>query len=289
MGGCLAIAGVVVSAIVAGIAAILVTVAIERWGGLHGGVLATVPSTIVPAAVGIWFASSSQMQFQSAMGIVPLGLILNAGFLYLWRIIPSIIPQQLDFSLRLILITLITLFIWAFAAVISMVVFDHLIAQGINPFYLGFAALFVGLFVGFIATTRHIPTPKGENKVGVLTLFMRGLAASASIGVAVWLSSLGNPLASGVMSIFPAIFTTSMVALWISQGEAVPAGAIGPMMFGSQSVSLYALIVGLLYPISNTTLGISISSLGAWIFSVLIINVSVWYYLKSKVTIQQVV
>ena len=38
----------------AGIVAILVTVSIEKFGGLIGGVLGTVPSTIIPAAAGVY-------------------------------------------------------------------------------------------------------------------------------------------------------------------------------------------------------------------------------------------
>ncbi|MDP6742601.1 MAG: hypothetical protein QF807_05940 [Candidatus Thalassarchaeaceae archaeon] len=277
----LALAAILISGLIAGVAAILVTVSIERWGGLHGGVLATVPSTIVPAAVGIWLAIGSQSEFRAAMGIVPIGLILNAGFLYLWRVIPPLIPEW-RFGFRLTVITIATLATWGAAAAVSMISFSYLTSLGIDPFSIGVVALFFGLVIGFIATMKHRPTPRGENKVGLFTLFMRGLAASASIGIAVWLSSLGNPLASGVMSIFPAIFTTSMVALWLSQGEAVPAGAIGPMMFGSQSVSLYALLVALLYPRFDSLIGLGICSVIAWIASVLSINITVWFYLKSK-------
>ena len=44
---------VLLSAFFAGLVATGVTLAIERWGGLLGGVLGTVPSTIVPAAAGM--------------------------------------------------------------------------------------------------------------------------------------------------------------------------------------------------------------------------------------------
>jgi len=276
-----ALAGVLISAVVAGIAAILVTVSIEKWGGLHGGVLATVPSTIVPAAVGIWLAAGTVDEFQAAMGIVPIGLILNAGFLYLWRVVPPLIPQW-KFGLRLTSITIVSLSIWCLFAGLSILGFNILTNAGMAPLTIGSLALVIGLVVGFAATTQHRPTPKGQNKVSFLTLLMRGLAAAASIGIAVWLAGLGNPLASGIMSIFPAIFTTSMVALWLAQGEAVPAGAIGPMMFGAQSVSLFALIVAICYPMTNSSIGLVGTSIGAWIGSVLLINVTVWYYLKSK-------
>jgi|TARA_B110000116_G_scaffold271404_1_gene292073 hypothetical protein len=276
-----ALTGVLISAFIAGLAAILVTVAIEKWGGLHGGVLATVPSTIVPAAVGIWLAATSVDEFQAAMAIVPIGLILNAGFLYLWRVVPPLIPEW-KFGIRLTSITVVSLTIWGIFALLSIRGFNLLTTAGLSPLTIGWLALVVGLVVGFGATIQHRPTPRGQNRVSILTLLVRGLAAAASIGIAVWLAGLGNPLASGIMSIFPAIFTTSMVALWLAQGEAVPAGAIGPMMFGSQSVSLFALLVAISYPMTDSTIEIVFATIGAWIGSVLLINATVWYYLKSK-------
>ena len=46
------LASILVSALLAGVVATAVTVAIEKWGGLVGGLLGTVPSTIVPAGIG---------------------------------------------------------------------------------------------------------------------------------------------------------------------------------------------------------------------------------------------
>ena len=277
----MAVGGILISAMVAGVAAVLVTIAIERWGGLHGGVLATVPSTIVPAAFGIWYASASVAEFQSAMGIVPIGLILNAGFLYLWRIIPPKIPEW-RFSLRLTAITVLTLALWFGAAGGSIFFVREAVSGGGSSIGIGWSALLIGCLLATWACLKQIPTPRGHKRVGAFTLAVRGLAAAASIGVAVWLAGMGNPLSSGVMSIFPAIFTTSMVALWLAQGEAVPAGAIGPMMLGSQSVSLYALLVAIFYPRADGTFELVMLSFAAWFISVIIINLSAWYWLKRR-------
>lgn len=277
----MAVVGILISALIAGVAAILVTIAIERWGGLHGGVLATVPSTIVPAAFGIWYASASVAEFQSAMGIVPIGLILNAGFLYLWRIIPPKIPEW-RFSLRLTAITVLTLALWFGAAGGSIFLVRGAVSGGGSSIGIGWSALLIGCLLATWACLKRVPTPRGHKRVSAFTLAVRGLAAAASIGVAVWLAGMGNPLSSGVMSIFPAIFTTSMVALWLAQGEAVPAGAIGPMMLGSQSVSLYALLVAIFYPRADGTFELVMLSFAAWILSVIIVNLSAWYWLKRR-------
>ena len=38
------------------------------------------------------------------------------------------------------------------------------------------------------------------------------------------------------------IMRIAMIALWLAQGEAVQAGAVGPMMLGSSAVAGYALL-----------------------------------------------
>jgi hypothetical protein len=89
--------------------------------------------------------------------------------------------------------------------------------------------------------------------------------AAAAIGVAVWMAGLGFPLLAGLASVFPAIFLTSMVALWLAQGPTVPQGAAGPMMLGGASVAVYANIAMWSLP----AYGVVVGSVVAWVGSVL--------------------
>ena len=270
------------SALFAGVVAVLVTLAIERWGGIHGGVLGTVPSTLVPAGLGIWVATAGDAeQFQRAMGIVPVGLLLNAGFLWLWRIVPDMLPDW-GLGIRLSAITLVTLAAWLACAAAAMVGVDFLLAQGTSSLLIGWLALVLGIIIGVATCWKHVPAPPGANPVGPSTLVARGLAASLAIGIAVHLAGSGDSLASGLMSIFPAIFTTSMVALWISQGEAVPTGAIGPMMLGAMSVSLYALLIAVFYPMSSSTLTLAGACVAGWLLAVAGVNLPTWLWLRRR-------
>ena len=79
---------VLLSALFAGLVATCVTLAIERWGGLVGGVLGTVPSTIVPAAAGMYLAGN-EVEMIESMAIVPLGMLVNGLFLSVWVVLPS--------------------------------------------------------------------------------------------------------------------------------------------------------------------------------------------------------
>ncbi|MFT4980169.1 MAG: hypothetical protein ACI8S6_006081, partial [Myxococcota bacterium] len=74
-------------ALLAGGVAIGVTLAIERLGGRLGGLIGTLPTTIVPASLGIYAQSASDVEFAQAMGAVPAGMLVDVGFLYLWRLL----------------------------------------------------------------------------------------------------------------------------------------------------------------------------------------------------------
>ena len=256
---------ILLSALFAGLVAIFATIVIEKFGGIIGGIIGTVPTTIVRAAAFIWIADSNQSSFESSMGMVPVGMLLNSFFLWLWRFTPQKIPDW-NFPIRLSAIATINLIFWFLGAAIAVTIFSD-----VDPILVGGSALGLGLIFGRWATRGFYPAPSGKNKVSLVVLFSRGIAAAIAIGVAVWLSQQGSPLLAGIASVFPAIFLTTMVALWISQGEKVPSGAVGPMMLGSMSVSLYALAATIFIPLN----GIIIGSLISWAVSLLFISMPV--------------
>ena len=107
---------------------------------------------------------------------------------------------------------------------------------------------------------------------------MRGLAAASAIGVAVYLSSLGYPIIAGLAAVFPAIFLTTMVALWIAQGADVPTGAAGPMMLGGSSVSVYSLIA----PFALPAYGLILGSIVCWFGAVISTSTPAYLWLSKR-------
>jgi len=119
---------------------------------------------------------------------------------------------------------------------------------------------------------RKVDAPKAKKNVSVVVYLMRGIFAGVAIAIAVFIS-FTYPIAGGIASVFPAIFFTTMVALWISHDETLCVGAAGlsilpsppphpqwmislirrlddpdpmddlagPMMLGSLSVGAYAI------------------------------------------------
>ena len=264
-------------ALFAGGVAIGVTVAIERFGGVVGGFLGTLPSTIVPAAIGIHAQSVDTAAFAAAMCAAPAGMWLNAAFLWLWRAVPPRLPDT-GLGVRLALMSSLGLAAWALGAVALVGGLLGLQAAGASMVLVGCLATLAILVTGVAACWSAPPAPRGSVAAGLGTLLARGGLAAAAIGGAVWLAAVGGSVAAGVASVFPAIFLTTMVSLWLVQGEAVPAGAVGPMMLGSTSVAAYAVLAAFLLP----AWGLWAGSLSAWLICALGITLPLTLWTRSR-------
>ena len=265
------------SALFSGLVAIAVTRAVERFGGVVGGLLGTLPTTIVPASLGIWAASAGPQEFSASMGMVPIGMLLNAGFLWIWRALPPRLPEW-SLTLRLNVMVATSLGAWFVAAATTTTAANHLVSEGVSSMGLGAVGLVVGLVVGTLAVMGHTPAPKGRNPVSWTALLVRGGLAACAIAVSVALAQSGVPVLAGTASVFPAIFLTTMAGLWLAQGEAVPAGAVGPMMLGATSVSVYALLAAALFPVLGPTVGTAT----AWLAAVVGVTIPSAWWLRPR-------
>jgi hypothetical protein len=195
-----------------------------------------------------------------SMSVVPLGMLLNALFLGAWVVIPRWFP---DAPYLLMVTTVGALAFWSLLGMVFLVAVDEATSYlNLQQLALGGLALLVATAVVF--NRRPQPTPKGTNRVSTLVLVARGVMAATAIGIAVGLSGLGFPTLAGLASVFPAIFLTSMVALWLAQGPTVPQGAAGPMMLGGASVAVYANVAMWSLPAYGAVVG----SAMAWVASV---------------------
>ena len=266
----LGFSSIVLSSVMAGIVAILATVFIERRGGAIGGII-TLPTTIVPASIGIWIGVNGDIvSFTAAMSMVPIGMLLNVLFLGSWRILPRYLENKFPEEYLVIAVAIFSVIFWLVTAGISTVMVEE-ISYLIDPIYIGGIAVFFAFSLGYFAVSEGEKAPPGSNSVSFFSIMMRGVAAGGAIGLSVWIAGLGLPFISGVVSVFPAIFLTTMVSLWLAQGRAVPVGATGPMMLGSSSVSIYALICIFIFP----ALGVWYGSIVCWILSVIFYSVPI--------------
>ena len=267
---------VLLSAVMAGVIATLVTLAIERWGGLTGGLLGTMPSTIVPAAAGIYAAGDTVVLNQS-LAIIPLGMLVNGIFLSVWIYAPSRFER---FKSPLFLTTLSALAVWCLFGILMLFGVELALESGWSAFEIGVLGLFLLIVLAVAMNWKVQATPKGKHPVARRVLLIRGSAAASAIGAAVWLSFQGQPLIAGLAAVFPAIFLTSMVALWHAQGPTVPQGAAGPMTLGGASVAIYALVAMYSLP----AWGVIFGSVIAWCISVVGWSLPAYLVLRKRLT-----
>lgn len=273
------IANIAVPALFAGVVAILATVAVERLGGMAGGVLSSVPTTIIPAAIGIFGRSGDADGFRRAMAFVPVGILMNAGYLLLWRVIPARIGAHAGARRHLLAWTVVAaLGIWSLAAS-AIVALNAWIAPTVTQsLAIGVIAFTAGIALGIAANRTPHPAPKGTHRVGPVVLVVRGAASATVIGISLLLARAGHPVASGIASVFPAIFTTIMVATWLAQGAHVPTGAVGPMALGTLSVSAYALFSTMLFPAMN----LALAAVLCWLLAIATVSIPAFLYLSHR-------
>jgi len=253
----------------AALVAIAATVAVERFGGRIGGVLATVPTTIVPATAAIWLSlpegSASRESYCISMALVPVGMLLCGCVLATWRLVPQRLPIAWSDRRRMLCTLAASVCVWATGST-AVVIAEHVAEPPVGVAAVCGAAgwlLTLGLGAALWRISHH--APRGHRRVGAMTLAMRGTAAGLAIAASAVVAQAGWPIASGIASTFPAIFLTTMVATWIAQGSGVPTGATGPMVLGSLSVGAYAALSAALYPRLGLALGIPL----CWILAVL--------------------
>ena len=250
---------IILYGIFAGLVAILVTVAIEKFGGFIGGVLGTVPSTIIPAAAGV-YALEGDESLTASMSVVPIGMLINGVFLGVWIILPKYIASD---RLKLPITVVSSLLTWAILALLSLIIAREVTGGTISEMTLGMIGLVLLAILAIMFNLSNRAAPKGLNKVPIIILSIRGIAAGLAIAACLVLAEIGLPFVAGLASAFPAIFLTSMVALWLSQGPQVPQGAAAPMMLGGASVSVYALLAMWSLPSFDIFIGSIIAWFGA--------------------------
>ena len=154
---------IILYGVFAGLVAILVTVAIEKFGGFIGGVLGTVPSTIIPAAAGV-YALEGDEALTASMSVVPIGMLINGMFLGVWIILPKYIARE---SFKLPLTVVSSLITWAILAFFSLVIAREVTDGIISEMMLGVIGLVLLAIQAIMFNLKNREAPKGMNKVPI--------------------------------------------------------------------------------------------------------------------------
>jgi len=189
---------------------------------------------------------------------------------------------------RLLMMSGITLLCWgtiltAFTLTLTYLVESHMIEEGYQTsLIVGGLGLGVYFFVVlFFVLFGTLPVGrKGDEKVSFWSFVGRFLVGFATTVLSLSLSKY-NIFAGGLSIAFPCISITALSSLWITQGHTVAMGATAPIMIGSASTSIYALIFSAVDPI----LALHYGSLGGHAVAIL----SSWYFVVMAYVIPAVI
>jgi hypothetical protein len=227
---------------------VLVTIIAEKYGTKTGGVIGTLPSTIIIAFLfiaidkGVWFASKSVV-------IVPAEMGINLVFLLLFVLL----------SQRRILVALAgSLFGWT--ALTIVIYYSNI------PSILVSIALFLVcfLFTFLILDKKKKIISQDTVKVNYtpFKLLSRSLIAGTVIAIAVTFSNV-EAMLSGIFSVFPAIFISTMLISLQEHGSQFTGAMAKGMIYGSPSVVSYAVSIHFFYPL----VGILVGTISAFVIA----------------------
>ena len=230
---------------------ILITIVAEKYGTKVGGILGTLPSTIIIAF--IFIALNKGVDFASqSVAVVPAEMGINLVFLLIFILL----------AYRSIVIALIA----------SMGLWTTLSTA---LYYLDNINIFLSLFIFIISLIftftflEHIKKTPSTGKVIVhytpMKIVLRGVLTGTIIAISVLLSNMSASL-SGIFSVFPAILLSTMIISVREHGPKFAAGMAKSMILGSISVMSYAISIHFFYP----TYGIIFGTIIAFTISVFI-------------------
>jgi uncharacterized membrane protein (GlpM family) len=237
--------------IVSALVVIAISIIAERYGTKTGGIIGTLPSTILVAYIFIAYNEGVAIASQS-VAVVAAEMGVNVIFLLFFTLLAHRSP-----SVALI----ISLTIWAVLSLLLFLVNMNNIYLSLSIFILLFS---IALFI--LERVKKTPSfPSSPVQHTPLKILSRGLLAGIVIAIAVFLSNIGTVL-SGIFSAFPVIFLSTMIIAVREQGPKFAGGMAKSMIFGSPSVVSYTVSIYFFYPLY----GIPLGTIAAFILSLVV-------------------
>ncbi len=231
---------------------IVITLVAERYGTKIGGIIGTLPTNLAVALVFIGVNRGAMFAADAAL-VVPAEMGINILFLAVFSVAAY---RSLSFALT------VSLGMWA------------LLSAGLYLLSPGHVWLSLAIYLAlmlpsflFLELWKKVPSrsPVSVHYTGRKILF-RGLLAGTVIAIAVLLSNVGAAI-SGIFSVFPAIFTSTMTIFVYEHGARFAGAMAKSMMLGSATTVGFSVAVHYLFP----ELDIGLGTLVAYIISFILV------------------
>ncbi|OIP95370.1 hypothetical protein AUK40_06045 [Candidatus Wirthbacteria bacterium CG2_30_54_11] len=232
----------------------LATLAADRFGARIGGFVGSLPST---AVVAFFFIGLNQSPAQAAEATTVFPLIM--GFTGLFLVCFAALARK-GFAVGL-----------TGALAMWLVLSSLTVILRVNSFAGAVACYLVILVCSHLVMTRclHLPSATQRKKeYTVPQILLRGLFGGSIIALAVFMSKTGGPVFGGLFAAFPAVFTSTLIINYRSQGlDFVRSMTRSMLVTGMITVGIYGMAVRYTYPyyglIGGTILAYLISMVSA--------------------------
>jgi uncharacterized membrane protein (GlpM family) len=242
---------------IGGLWIVLATVLADRLGPKIGGLVSGLPSTVMFGLFFLGWTQSPSAAVQ-ATTIIPLMGGINCLFLgvYAWLVRHGF-WRALFASLAL----------WALLAYL-LVGTPHLRGAGLHfnsyPIAVSAYACLLGLSFVLMEKVLKIKSVRGRRAaLTPLVVVGRGLVGGCVVALAVYLGKTGGPLLGGMFSMFPAMFLSTMLVTYYSQGAQFSAATMKSSLIGAVSVVVYSVVARYSY----VPLGLWLGTLAAVLVS----------------------
>lgn len=246
----------------ASLVVILITIVAERYGTKIGGIFGTLPSTMTVAYIFISLNQNPDFASRAAV-IVPATMGINILFLLIFiSVISYGFLQAIIASLSL----------WGLCSIV-------LYFAPINDIFTSFLIYIVVMVSTFLFIEKYKKI-KSQGKVSILythkKILFRGLFAGIMITVAVMMTHI-NEIISGIFSVFPSIFLSTMVICAMEHGPQFTTALGKSMIFGTPTVISYAISIHYLYPLLSLFWGTVVA------YGISLVVVCILFQIKEKI------
>lgn len=242
--------------ILSAIIVVIIMFIAEKYGTKIGGILGTLPSTIVIALV--FLAINKDINFASkSASVIPAELGINILFLIIFAIL---------IFRSVIIAFFISISVWMILSILIIII-------NLNNIWISITIYLISLILALIILEKikKIKSIKNVNyHYNKKKIILRGLIAGIVISIAILLSNIGA-IISGIFSVFPAIIISTMLISYKEYGPDFSAGMAKSMIIGISSVAVYATSVHFLYPIYDIIFGSFISYLSSITITIILL------------------
>ena len=240
----------------------IATLIADRYGTKLGGMIIGLPSTLLVSLFFIGWTQSPGASVE-ATTIVPIVGAVNALFLVVY-----ITLVRVNFWLALSGAELF----WGLCSW-SLLIFKF------RNFYLSLVVYLIVVLASYFIIEKGIRVKSESAREMTHTasaLLFRGLLSGTIITLAVALGKTGGPLLGGMFAMFPAMFLSTVLITYFSQGPLFSSAVMKVALFTAVSVVLYGVLVRHTYVLLGlgwgTLVSITLSFSAAYLIHALIIK-----------------